>query len=85
MEEFTNIESNGGEADATVGAHGMALGGHDAELRVEVLESPDHEPKHIHIKQHVTMLEVMDDAARKLGVKLLPNPHAPLRPAAWRL
>jgi DNA-binding response OmpR family regulator len=72
------IQQNGGKLDAALEASGTALGSHEAEFRVEVLHHPDHEPKHIHAKAHDTLLEVMDHAARKLDVKLLPDAHAPL-------
>jgi len=78
MENFTNIEPDGGKANAALGAHGAASSGHDAEFNVKVLHHPDHEPKHVHAKDDATMLEVMDKAAHKLDVKLLPNPHTPL-------
>ena len=52
--------------------------GHGVEFRVEVLNHPDHEPKHLRVKEDATLLEVLDEAARKLDVKLLPTAHAPL-------
>jgi hypothetical protein len=78
MQEAENIQQNGGKADAALEASAAALGSHEAEFRVEVLHHPDHEPKDIHAKAHDTLLEVMDHAARKLDVKLLPDAHAPL-------
>jgi len=48
------------------------------EIRVEVLHHSDHEPRHLHVKPESTLLEVLDDAAQRLDVRLLPNPHIPL-------
>jgi hypothetical protein len=78
MEGFTNIEPDGGKANAALGAHDAAPSGHEAEFHVKVLHHPDHEPKHVHAKDDATMLEVIDKAAHKLDVKLLPNAHTPL-------
>jgi hypothetical protein len=78
MQESQNIQQDGSKADAALEAQRIALGGHEVEFLVEVLHHPDHEPKHIHAKADNTLLEVMDEAARKLDVKLLPNAHAPL-------
>jgi hypothetical protein len=78
MQESLNNQQDGGKADAALEARRIALDGHQIEFRVEVLQHPDHEPKHIQAKPLTTMLEVMDEAAQKLDVKLLPNPHAPL-------
>jgi len=52
--------------------------GHEVEVRVEVLHHPDHEPKHFRVKRSASLLEVLDEAARKLDVKLLPNAQMPL-------
>jgi hypothetical protein len=78
MQEAENIQRNSGKVDAALEAPRVTLGNHEFEFRVEVLHYPDHEPKHIHVKGHDTLLEVMDQAARKLDVKLLPDAHAPL-------
>ena len=78
MQELSNIQPDGGNAEAALEAHRITLRGHEVEFRVEVLHHPDHEPKHIHVKRNATLLEVLDEAARKLDVKLLPNPRAPL-------
>jgi hypothetical protein len=75
MQEFSNIQSDGAKAEA---AHRITFEGHDVEFRVEVLHHPDHEPKQIHVKRSATLLDVLDEAGRKLDVKLLPNPHSPL-------
>lgn len=58
--------------------HSVAERNHEVEILVEVLHHPDHEPRRFHVKRHATLLEVLDEAARKLDVKLLPNPQAPL-------
>jgi len=78
MQEAENVQQNSGKIDGTLEASRVALGNHEFEFRVEVLHHPDHEPKLVHAKAHDTLLEVMDQAARKLDVKLLPDAHAPL-------
>jgi hypothetical protein len=78
MQEPQNIQNDGTKADAALEARRIALGSHEIEFLVEVLHHHDHEPKHIRVKSHATMLEVMDEAARRLDVKLLPDPDAPL-------
>lgn len=78
MQELSNIQQDGGKIEAALEANGIATGNHEVEFLVEVLHHPDHEPRHIHAQRHALLLEVMDKAARKLDVKLLPNPHAPL-------
>jgi hypothetical protein len=78
MQESLSIQQDGSKSDATMEAQRIAPGGHQIEFRVELLHHPDHEPKHIQVKPHATMLEVMDEAAQKLDVKLLPNPQTPL-------
>lgn len=75
--QLSNIHSDGGAVETTLEAH-KTLGGEEVEFIVHVLHHPDHEPKQLHVKQHATLLETMDEAARKLDVKLLPNAHAPL-------
>ena len=77
MEELSNIQPDGGSAEAALEAHRIALGGHQLEFLVEVLHHPDHEPRHIHVKRDATLLEALDEAARKLDVKLLPIPAGP--------
>lgn len=72
-----NLEQHG-TADAPVTMQAVHEEGREAEFRVEVLHHPDHEPKHLRVKRDVSLLEVLDEAARKLDVKLLPNTHAPL-------
>ncbi len=78
MRELVNIQQDGGKVEAALEAHRTALGGHEVEFLVEVLHHPDHEPRHIPAKRDATLLEVLDESARKLDVKLLPNPHTPL-------
>lgn len=50
----------------------------DAEISVELLHDPEHERKHFRMPREARLLEVFDDGAKKLGVKLLPNPETPL-------
>jgi len=78
MQDVSNIQPDSGNVEASLKAHRIALGGHEVEFLVSVLHKPDHEPRHIHVKRTATLLDVLDDAARKLDVKLLPNPHEPL-------
>jgi hypothetical protein len=78
MQEVPNIQQNGGSPEAALEAHRIALRGHEAEFLVEVIHHPDHEPRHIRVRKDATLLDVLDESARKLDVKLLPNPHAPL-------
>jgi hypothetical protein len=78
MQEPLNIEQDGGALDAVLRAQSIDEGGREVEILVEVLHHPDHEPRHFRVKREATLLEVLDEAARKLDVKLLPNPHTPL-------
>ena len=48
------------------------------EISVELLHDPEHERKHFHVARDARLLEVLDEGAKKLGVKLLPNPETPL-------
>jgi len=66
------------QAAAGLEIHRIALGGHEVEFLVEVLHHPDHERRHLHFKSDATLLEVLDESARKLDAKLLPNAHTPL-------
>ena len=67
------IQQDGGKVEAALEAHRTALGGHEVDFLLEVLHHPDHEPRHIPAKRDATLLEVLDESARKLDVKLLPN------------
>jgi hypothetical protein len=78
MEELSNIQEDGGKIEASLEPHRIAVEKHEVEFLIEVLRQPDHEPRHIRVKRDATLLEVLDEAARKLDVKLLPNPRAPL-------
>ncbi|MGB2622317.1 MAG: hypothetical protein WA857_13050 [Candidatus Acidiferrum sp.] len=78
MQEAEDIQQNGGKVDGASEASRVALDHHEIEFRVDVLHHPDHEPKHVQAKAYDTLLEIMDNAARKLDVKLLPDAHAPL-------
>jgi hypothetical protein len=71
-------QHHGGDLEAALKAHSVAEMGSEVEILVKVLHHPDHEPRRFHVKREATLLEVLDEAARKLDVKLLPNPHAPL-------
>jgi hypothetical protein len=48
------------------------------EISVELLHDPEHERKHFHVARDARLLEVLDEGAKKLDVKLLPNPEEPL-------
>jgi hypothetical protein len=78
MQEIPNIQTDGGAPEAALGAHKITTESDEVKFRVEVLHHPDYEPKHLQVKRNATLLEVMDEAARKLDVKLLPNSHTPL-------
>lgn len=52
--------------------------GKDVELSVELLDHPQHEHRHFHALRSARLLEILDEGARKLDVKLLPDPEAPL-------
>lgn len=78
MQELSNVQQDAGKAEAALEEHRIALGGHEVEFLVEVLHHPDHEPRHIHVNRGATLLEVLDESARKLDLKLLPNPHTPV-------
>lgn len=72
-----NVEQYG-VVEAALNVHSVDEGNHEVEILVEVLHHPDHEPKHFRVKREATFLEVLAEAARKLDVRLLPNPHIPL-------
>jgi hypothetical protein len=48
------------------------------EISVELLHDPEHERKHLLVARDATLLEVLGEGAKKLDVKLLPNPETPL-------
>src|ERR1700740_299257 len=77
MQEVPNTQQNGGNPEAALEAHRIELAGHEIEFLVDVIHHPDHEPRHIRVRKDATLLDVLDESARKLDVKLLPNPHAP--------
>lgn len=57
---------------------GIDEAGKNVEISVELLHDPEHERKHFRVERDARLLEVLDEGAKKLGVKLLPNPEAPL-------
>jgi hypothetical protein len=59
-------------------AVGIDEAGRSAEISIELLNDPEHERKHFRVARDARLLEVLDEGAKKLGVKLLPNPDAPL-------
>lgn len=55
--------------------------GHDnkeAEISVELFDDAEHQRKHFRVVKTALLLDVLDEGARKLDVKLLPNPQQPL-------
>jgi len=55
--------------------------GHDnkeAEISVELFNDAEHQRKHFRVAKTALLLDVLDEGARKLDVKLLPNPQQPL-------
>jgi len=52
--------------------------GKGVEMSVELLHDPEHERRHFHVRRDAMLLEVLDEGARKLDVRLLPNPEMPL-------
>jgi hypothetical protein len=78
MQETSRIQQDTEIIEAVSEEHRTTGEGHKVEFQVEVLHHPDHEPKHLHVKRDTSLQEVLDEAARKLDVKLLPNPHTPL-------
>jgi hypothetical protein len=50
----------------------------DAEVTVELLHDPSHERRHFRIAREATLLEVLDEGAKKLGAHLLPSAEKPL-------
>jgi hypothetical protein len=59
-------------------AGGIDEAGRSVEISVELFHDPEHERKHFHVVRDARLLEVLDEGAKKLGVKLLPHPEAPL-------
>lgn len=55
--------------------------GHDGaevEISIELYNDAEHQRKHFRAAKTALLLEILDEGARKLGVKLLPDPQAPL-------
>jgi len=50
----------------------------DVEISVELLQEPKHERRHFRVPRDAKLLEVLDEGAKKLEVRLLPNPETPL-------
>jgi len=78
MQELSNVQQDAVSVEGALETQGIVVGGHEVEFLVEVLHHPDHEPRRLQVKRDATLLEVLDEAARKLDVKLLPTPHTPL-------
>ena len=62
----------------TNSAVGFDQAGRGTEISIELFHDPEHERKHFHVARDTGLLEVLDEGAKKLDVKLLPNPEAPL-------
>jgi hypothetical protein len=50
----------------------------EAVISVELFDDAKHLRKHLRVARTALLLEVLDEGARKLDVKLLPNPQQPL-------
>jgi hypothetical protein len=50
----------------------------EVEVSAELLHKPEHERRHFRVARDAKLLEVLDEGAKKLDVKLLPSPEAPL-------
>jgi hypothetical protein len=59
-------------------AFGIDEAERSAEISIELLYDPEHERKHFRVARDARLLEVLDEGAKKLDVKLLPNSEAPL-------
>jgi hypothetical protein len=68
-DEMVVNEKSAGEIDE---------GRKSVEISVELLHDSEHERKHFHVVRDARLLEVLDEGAKKLAVKLLPSPEAPL-------
>jgi hypothetical protein len=81
MQVPMNNESEGGAVEASTKQQhmiGADEGRREVEISVELLHDPEHERRHFHVIRDAQLLEVLDEGARKLDVKLLPNPQMPL-------
>lgn len=50
----------------------------EAEISVELFNDPERNRKHFRIAKTALLLDVLDEGAQKLDVRLLPNPQKPL-------
>lgn len=81
MEVPMNNELDGGAGEAAIKEQhviGADEGRREVEVSVELLHDLEHEQRHFHVMRDAQLLEVLDEGARKLDVKLLPNPQMPL-------
>lgn len=58
--------------------HPLDEGKREVEISVELMHHLEHQRRHFQVPRDATLLEVLDEGARKLEVKLLPNQEMPL-------
>ena len=76
------MESTGNGITESIGkekpVNAVEHGEREIEVSVELFHHHEHERKYLHVPRSATLLEVLDEGARKLDVKLLPNAEMPL-------
>jgi hypothetical protein len=81
VEEIDLIDESGNEVaiiEETVVEIETGHGSAEAEISVELFNDAEHRRQHFRAAKTALLLDVLDEGARKLDVKLLPNPQAPL-------
>src|SRR5260370_41590125 len=81
VEEIDMTDEDGNEV-AIIEETGVVVEtGHkraEAEISIELYDDAEHRRQHFRAAKTALLLDVLDEGANKLGVSLLPNPHAPL-------
>ena len=81
VEEIDLIDESGNEVaiiEETVVEIETGHGSTETEISVELFNDAEHRRQHFRAAKTALLLDVLDEGARKLDVKLLPNPQAPL-------
>ena len=81
VEEIDLIDERGNEVaiiEETVVEIETGHGSAEAEISVELFNDAEHHRQHFRVAKTALLLDVLDEGARKLDVKLLPNPQTPL-------
>jgi hypothetical protein len=81
VEEIDLIGESGNKVaiiEETVVEIETSLESKEAEISIELFDDAEHHSKHFRVARTALLLEVLDEGARKLDVKLLPNPQQPL-------